>query len=129
MKLFRPKYLHRVLCLCMALHILNLSIDAPDTYSDDVPENLAINDVESITELVAENILGYTNAFPEHEERDNYDGGIVVKITKGFNLFSFFKLLPSISFRVVKEQFSEIRPIFPESIILKTLSPPPQVSC
>ncbi|MCZ8023499.1 MAG: hypothetical protein O9294_17170 [Cytophagales bacterium] len=55
----------------MAIHLLNLSIDSKDLLPTYLPENLAINDIESFTELIAENILGFENSFIEHEETDD----------------------------------------------------------
>lgn len=58
----------------LAVHILNSSIDPPDIMPDSVPENLNINEIESIAELVAEDILNMENALPEHDEHDSEDG-------------------------------------------------------
>lgn len=59
----------------MAAHLFNLSVDPQDNHSDSLPENLAINDIESFTELVAEIVFNKVDAFGEHDEKDNYDGG------------------------------------------------------
>ncbi|MDX1905040.1 MAG: hypothetical protein SFU27_12860, partial [Thermonemataceae bacterium] len=54
----------------MGIHILNFSIDSPDSHSDDIPEDLSYNDIESFFEIFVENVLGYENAIEEHDEDD-----------------------------------------------------------
>ncbi len=71
MQLFRRHgLLFRVLCYLIALHLFNFSIDPPDSQPDFVEEDLSINDIESITEFLAEVVFGYTDAFAEHDEAD-----------------------------------------------------------
>jgi hypothetical protein len=61
----------------MAFYFLNFSIDSKDANPDYVPEDLSFNDIESVTEFFAEVVLNHVNAFQEHDERDNDDGGSV----------------------------------------------------
>ena len=75
----RRRTIYRILCVVMALHILNFSIDAPDPEPAGQPENLSYNDIESVTELVAEQWLKIDNAFPEHDEADDEDGSCITK--------------------------------------------------
>jgi hypothetical protein len=74
---FRNRYtpFAKFLCLLLALHFLNLSIDSTDPNPDSVPEDLSFNDIESVTEFLAEIIFHNVNAFAEHDEKDNSDGG------------------------------------------------------
>jgi hypothetical protein len=58
----------------MALHILNCSIDSPDPLPECISEDLSINDIESISELIIEDFLGFENAIAEHDEQDNANG-------------------------------------------------------
>lgn len=66
--------LHRLICLLMALHVINLSVDAPDNrlsaFQIEHHEDLSVNDIESLSELLLEEVLGLTNAVPEHDEQD-----------------------------------------------------------
>lgn len=67
--------LHRLFCLLIAVHLINMSVDAPDGYAIRVllgeqHENLSVNDIESLSELVLEECFGLVNAVPEHEEPD-----------------------------------------------------------
>lgn len=65
----------------LAFLIFNYSIDIPDFYGDSVAEDLTFNDIESISELVLEVVLGVDNAVPEHDEDDSDDkSGFTKKI-------------------------------------------------
>lgn len=59
----------------MAFHVINMSVDAPDGYSFAVQsgpgEDLSVNDIESVSEWILEEWLGFTDAVPEHDEPDN----------------------------------------------------------
>jgi hypothetical protein len=57
----------------MGLYLLNISVDSPDHYSDSIPEDLSINDQESIIEIVIEQILGYEDAIEEYDDNDTQD--------------------------------------------------------
>jgi len=65
---------YRVAALLLAFHFFNYSIDAPDAHPDFIAEDLEHNDIESITEFLAEIVLGWEDAFVEHEERDDESG-------------------------------------------------------
>ena len=67
----------RIVCLLLALHFLNLSIDSKDPNPDCIPEDLSFNDIESIAEFVTEIVFGWHNAFQEHDERDSDEGGFL----------------------------------------------------
>ncbi|WP_375324517.1 hypothetical protein [Flagellimonas sp. GZD32] len=55
----------------LGLYLLNSSVDTPDAYPDYIPEDLSYNDQESILEFVVEKMLGYEEAFEEHDEPDS----------------------------------------------------------
>ena len=77
MKLISSTYgrFYRIVCLLLALHFLNLSIDSRDPNPDSIPEDLTFNDIESVTEFITEIVFGWHNAFEEHDERDSDEGG------------------------------------------------------
>ena len=54
----------------MALYLLNISVDTVDSSPEDIPEDLNINDQESIVEIVVEKILGFENAIEEYDDHD-----------------------------------------------------------
>ncbi len=89
---------HRLLCLLMAFYVINVSIDATDGYvmpnsHGEYREDLSINEIESIGELLLEEILGITNAVPEHDESDEEED----QITKIFMDWSIPG--PAVSYR------------------------------
>src|SRR5689334_12178576 len=67
----KSHYYVRVACFLLAVHFLNFSIDPVDLHPNTVPEDFSVNDIESFTELVAEDVLGYEDCFAEHEEADD----------------------------------------------------------
>jgi hypothetical protein len=71
MKDLRKHIATRLLFGLLALHILNISIDPPDFYSEEIPEDLSYNEMESIIELVLEKGLNIENAIPETDDNDN----------------------------------------------------------
>ena len=75
MKLFQRHIAFRYLWMLIALHILNFSIDNPDMQTPGSPEDLNYNEMESIVELLFENVLGIQNAIPEFDDADN-DGTV-----------------------------------------------------
>ncbi len=65
----------RFFLMAFAAYLLNFSIDSQDPYPDDVAENLAFNDIESVYEFFTEALMGIEDAVEEHEERDMEEGG------------------------------------------------------
>lgn len=71
MKSFRKYFVFRVFWLVMALHIFNCSVDAPDAQPESFPENLTYNDMESVVEIVLEQVFDIKNAITETDDNDN----------------------------------------------------------
>ncbi|WP_422104094.1 hypothetical protein [Winogradskyella sp.] len=57
----------------MGLYLLNISVDTPDPNPEYIPEDLSINDQESIVEIIIEQILGFENAIKEYDDHDTED--------------------------------------------------------
>ena len=57
----------------MGLYFFNISIDTADPNPEHIPEDLSINDQESIIEIVVEKILGYEDAIKEYDDHDPED--------------------------------------------------------
>ena len=74
MQRFRQHIIFRLVCLMLAFHIFNFSVDTPDAQSDYVPEDLTYNDMESVVEIVLENVFDIQNAIAEHDENDTEEG-------------------------------------------------------
>ena len=52
-----------------ALYMLNICVDSPDLFPNQ-PENLNINDQESVIELVVEQVLDLGDVIPEYDDND-----------------------------------------------------------
>lgn len=57
----------------MGLYMLNISVDAVDSKPNNIPEDLSINDQESIIEIIVEQVLGYEDAIKEYDDNDSED--------------------------------------------------------
>jgi hypothetical protein len=79
MKKFKQNNILKIVWIVMALHILNFSIDAPDIVNENISEDLSYNEIESFTELIAENIFDIKNAFSESDEQGDEECGFVKK--------------------------------------------------
>ncbi len=75
MNFIRTNIIGKIICFLFALHILNVSVDPPDPEPEWVPEDLSVNEMESISEIICEQILHIDNAFPEQDDQDNADHG------------------------------------------------------
>ena len=60
----------KILWGLMGLYLLSISVDTADPNPEHIPEDLSINDQESIIEIVVEKILGYENAIEEYDDND-----------------------------------------------------------
>lgn len=57
----------------MGIYLLNISADTADPKPEHIPEDLSINDQESIVEIIVEKVFGYEDAFKEYDDKDNED--------------------------------------------------------
>ncbi len=57
----------------MGLYMLNISVDTADANPEHIPEDLSINDQESIIEILVEQVLGFDDAFEEYDDHDAED--------------------------------------------------------
>ena len=108
----------------MALHIFNISVDTPDAQPESVPEDLSINDMESVVEIVLEKGLGIDNAIAEHDEPDESDA-------QNFEMSKEFKVCPSSNFTAIvnfETTIINIRSPYKEphySTFVHEINPPP----
>lgn len=112
----------------MALYILNCSVDTKDINPNYIPENLAINDQETLLEIVIEKVLGFENAIPEYDDTDSENNSLVKKTIA----IAFF-IVPDFALDVNDSNYESTT----ENILLGNLhiikpyfeihSPPPEV--
>lgn len=67
---FRNSISIKVFWTLIAIYLLNISVDTTDPAPQSVTEDLAINDQESLVEIVVEEILGFENAIHENDDPD-----------------------------------------------------------
>jgi hypothetical protein len=118
--------LTRIVCVVLAIHFFNFSVDPADKHSDSVPEDLSVNDIESVSELVIEVVFGYGDVFGEHDERDTHHGGRlgICKIYISNAIFQLNNLSPN-SNSSSEFHIADCRRML--SRTTNVLSPPPKV--
>lgn len=110
----------------MALHIFNLSIDAPDAQPESIAEDLSVNDIESVTELVLEKLLMIENAIPESDEKDTDDGS-PLEIKKIEFFTNKIELIPLNQITANLSSFSTLQQdAFLKLLYYDITTPPPQ---
>lgn len=57
----------------MGIYLLNISVDTSDSNPECIPEDLSINDQESVVEIIVEQVLGYEDAIKEYDDNDTED--------------------------------------------------------
>ncbi|MXN92883.1 hypothetical protein GR160_16780 [Flavobacterium sp. Sd200] len=129
MKFIRCHIANKVLCMLMALHILNFSIDNPHTLFEHNKVDADFDEVDSIVELVLEDVLQIEDAIPENHRK--------TPITYKFNvkkmvwLFEEYKALQfkktiAVNFKPAVTNTFYSHQIY-NSPLLSLFSPPPEV--
>lgn len=86
----RNSKLNKVFWGLICFYLLNISIDTPDRYPEFIPEDLTINDQESIIEFIFEQVLQIENAFEEYDDFDSKDKNLNKNIK--IDLLTYFKI-------------------------------------
>lgn len=118
----------RLFWFVLGLYFLNISVDATDSLYAEKKENLAINNQESIIEIVIEKVFGFDNAIAEFDDNDNSQNSIFKKI-KSFEYIIEYQnatcfLIPLISCSKEADKLT-IQHI--SNPLLEIISPPPKV--
>lgn len=110
----------------MALNIFNLSADSPDGGRPNAPEDLSVNDMESITEIIFEQFLGYDNAFAESDEQNEPEGQSLdfKKVSLYFHIVEH-ELLAASQAQFIIPSYTYVMPAFPVCYS-EVLNPPPE---
>jgi hypothetical protein len=121
MNFFRTNKPFRLFTFLLALHILNVSVNAPDY----VPVSLSINEMESISEIICEKILHIENAFPEQHRQNNPDHGAPAA---SYFMLAFFapSVITIIPFRNFQPLYQTESEIFFSQHSDDILTPPPK---
>jgi hypothetical protein len=129
MKRLRQHIGFRIVWISMALHILNFSIDAPDATNSLIAEDLLFNEIESITEWFAEEVLNIENAFSESDELGDEEMGFIKKIVEiKFYQVTFVDEITTPFLKNVKNNSTSVNYSKPFcfSIYISIFSPPPE---
>lgn len=117
----------RVIWFFMALHIFNCSIDAPDRFTNSTPEDLSINEMESIGEVVLEKVFGFTTALPEQDENDQEEG-MDFKLSKLIVFYQpQFRNIPVLPVHRLAREYILYEALFQTQFQPETVAPPPKV--
>lgn len=120
---------HRVLWMLMALHILNFSIDNPHTLFDSNTVDEDFEEVDSVIELVLEDVMHIENAIPEHHTKSTPHNRVnAKKMVWTFQSMASYRLSSplEINFRLVLPDIFYKDPLY-NSPKLALFSPPPEV--
>lgn len=128
MQLFRSLFLRKLLSFTLVLVVLNLSIDPPDLLKnldqdEALEEDISINEMESISELVLEQVLDLDGAIPEtdEEETENY----LKKVEVFVAMMTFAPIHQTIWFLPKEDRFSFTLHFFTQ-FKQGIVSPPPK---
>lgn len=83
-------YINRLIILILALQILNMSIScriANDSFFSQIDDSINISD--HAIEFIIEDVLGFSNAFPETKENKQQHPVSNTQKSQDFKLFSF----------------------------------------
>ena len=102
----------RLLWLVMAIHIFNCSVDNPDPMPNSYPEDLSINEMESVLEIILEQLCGIENAIAEYDENDAEERSTADSMKKLFNscarpILADFSLITPPSFMCQVGEYTE----------------------
>lgn len=113
---------------CMALYLLNISVDISPLFDKNRQKVKIVNQQESIVELVFEKVLGFEEAIPENNSNDSEQNPTM---KKGFAIDKFILEFHEISTKIIV--FNRIKKCFPYpknnflKPSLEIYSPPPEV--
>lgn len=111
----------------MGLYLLNISVDTADPNPEHIPEDLSINDQESIVEFIVEKVLGFEDAIKEYDDNDTEDHN------KKKNVKIDLYVHEIVADKTDNNQFFERKELFPDNEARLTKGfneidyPPPQV--
>lgn len=130
LKTIRQHIIFRYFFGFMAFYILNCSVDTPDAMPENIAEDLSYNDMESVVEIVVEQVLGFDGAIAEYDDHDTDDNS-ALELKKNLDTFT-------IPYWGIKLRLKKILPTenpqlafcideYYEQFINAPNSPPPQV--
>lgn len=115
----------------MALHVFNMSVDAPDGYAGragrgEQREDLSVNDIESLSELVIEECFGFVNAVPEHDEPDENSSLTELEEEYIFTQSFVFAPFSAPTHLLVVTELLSFQPTHVPTPVVEIVAPPPR---
>ncbi len=124
MKLIREHIISKIICLLLALHIFNVCVDSPDAQPAYIPEDLSVNEMESVVEIVLEKGFEIENAISEHDEPVESDSQNI-ELSKHFKLYSNHYVI-SLTNHYLGNIYHNSLYISPKYIVgIQEINPPP----
>ncbi|GAB4036578.1 hypothetical protein [Spirosoma gilvum] len=121
---------YRLLCLLIALNVLNLSIDVQDTIVQSGQttvdhKDMSVNQIESIGEFILEECLGLQDAIPEHDDPD--DDSELTEPESDYDFTPFFVFAPKLlPVQCLMSGNIPFQSEFVSTCVLEIQAPPPQ---
>jgi hypothetical protein len=114
------------LWLFFAFLIFNYSIDAPDPLGDSFKEDLSVNDIESITELILEQVFDLDNIVLEHDEDDPDEKSAFAKKIDIQNTGRYIQYSEFEGFRNYIPHYHVYQECNPSFLLVEDLTDPPE---
>ncbi|MCO6149171.1 hypothetical protein [Flavobacterium sp. NRK1] len=130
MKIDRVHIGLRVLWVLMALHILNFSIDNPHTLFESNKVDTDFEEVDSMVELVLEDVFNIENAIPEHHTKTPLTHKFnIKKVVWMFDQQEYLKFNEPVAenFKIVQSNLFYSNPIYNSPLVSDFFPPPEQV--
>lgn len=129
MKKILKKIITKFVLLILALQILNMSIScriADDSFFSQL--DASVNIADHAIEFIVEDVLGYTNAFPEVKENKQQHSISCTQKVQEFTVFLFKStaLLPDYKLSVFHNYRTLI--VYPYNEYLRNITPPPKLT-
>ena len=120
----RKNTLQRLLALVLAIYLFNFSIDPGDVGPIYKAEDLSVNDIESVAELLTEEVLGIEDLMKEIDEADATDKTLKPSVT--FFLFPGTGAIKMASRTSAAILYPVAIVISPPALSAEVASPPPR---
>ncbi len=117
----------KILWGIMGLYLLNISVDTADPYPEHIPEDLSINDQESIVEIIVEQVLGYEDAFKEYDDPDKEDHNTKTNVKFDFTNHCIAKVVLNYNTIITAQQNFPDYDTFLRKGLHKQDIPPPKI--
>jgi hypothetical protein len=118
--------IHKFIAILLALNIFNNSVDSIDPVSHGLSEDLSFNDIESVSELVAEIIFLFDNASIELEDNDAESNEANVKEEIEYHSHNKNQSARPQLWRTVEKSFLKLPDLYSHQYHPEISPPPPK---